>query len=65
MRDDADKDTGYANEGFELDSGDTLRATARVPLDSAGDLAIFPCYELAGGGYCPDDWQYQIVSVGA
>ena len=48
-------DTGYTGER-ELLPGDTTSASASVPIESAGWWKIWACYELDGGGYCPDEW---------
>ena len=45
------------NEEAVLEPGETLEAEGRVFLDSAGTWLVWPCYELAGGEACPDEWQ--------
>ena len=55
--DDENRDPEDMNEEAVLEPGETLEAEGRVFLDSAGTWLVWPCYELAGGEVCPDEWQ--------
>ncbi len=50
-------DTEDMNEGSALAPGETVSAEGRIPINSAGTWELWPCYELDGGGTCPDKWQ--------
>jgi TIR domain len=54
---DENKDTEDMNEGETLEPGETISATGRVFLDSAGRWDVWPCYALTNGNFCPDKWQ--------
>ena len=55
--DDENRDPEDMNEEAVLEPGETLEAEGRVLLDSDGTWVVWPCYELAGGEVCPDEWQ--------
>jgi len=40
-----------------LAPGETTNAEGRIILDSPGTWQLWPCYELSGDRYCPDQWQ--------
>jgi hypothetical protein len=54
---DDNKDAEGAGAGRTLAPGETAQTQARVVLDSAGAWQLWPCYELADGRTCPDEWQ--------
>jgi hypothetical protein len=60
---DENKDAEGTGAGRTLAPGETVDIQARVVLDSAGTWQLWPCYELAGGRTCPDEWQ--VFSVAA
>jgi TIR domain len=60
---DDNKDTEEINQGVVLAPGATIRAQGRVFLDQAGTWRMWPCYELPGGGQCPDEWQELSILV--
>jgi hypothetical protein len=57
------KDSGEANQGRTLAPRETIDVQGRVPLDSGGTWQLWPCYDLTGGGTCPDEWQAFSVTV--
>jgi TIR domain len=57
------KDDGQANQGRILRPEETVDVQGRVDLDSAGRWQLWPCYDLTGGGTCPDEWQAFFVTV--
>jgi hypothetical protein len=59
----AHHDSEGVNQGRTLAAGETVDAQEQVPLDSAGTWRLWPCYEVAGGGICPDEWQAFSVTV--
>ena len=46
-----------------LAPGETVAVQGQVLLDSAGTWRLWPCYELGGGGLCPDHWQSFTLDV--
>jgi hypothetical protein len=58
------KDAGEMNQGRTLAPGETIDAQGEIPTDSAGTWQLWPCYDLTGGGTCPDEWQAFSVTVG-
>jgi TIR domain len=55
--DDDNLDTDYSNNGSVLAPGESVDTEVEVPLDSPGTWYFWPCYELADGSLCPDEWQ--------
>ena len=54
---DDNQDAEGTGAGRTLASGETVQTQARVVLDGAGVWQLWPCYELADGRTCPDEWQ--------
>ena len=54
---DDNKDAEGTGAGRTLAPGETVQTQARVVLDGAGVWRLWPCYELADGRTCPDEWQ--------
>ena len=57
------KDVELSSEARTLAPGDTAAVQGRFTLDSAGTWRLWPCYELSGGGLCPDNWQAFTLDV--
>ena len=59
VRDPADEnmDSEGGNENRLLEPGETVEASGRIFLDSAGTWLIFPCCLLPGDRYCPGEWK--------
>ena len=55
------RDAEDMNEDRVLAPGETLNAQGRRQLDVAGSWEFWPCYEVAGGGQCPDKWRVIFV----
>jgi TIR domain len=58
------RDFGESNQGRTLQPGEAVDVQGQLRLDSAGRWQLWPCYELTGGGACPDEWQAFTVTVG-
>ena len=54
---DDNKDAEATDAAKALAPGESVDVEARVALDSAGAWQLWPCYELADGRVCPDEWQ--------
>jgi hypothetical protein len=54
---DENRDSEDENENRVLSPGETVQASGRIFLNSAGAWLIFPCYLLTGDRYCPDEWK--------
>jgi hypothetical protein len=59
----AHRDSEGMHQGRTLAPGETIDAQDEIPTDSAGTWQLWPCYELTGGGICPDEWQAFPVTV--
>jgi TIR domain len=57
------KDFELSTEARTLAPEETVALQGQVRLDSAGTWRLWPCYELSGGGQCPDNWQEFSVDV--
>ena len=58
------RDTEDMNDGIVVAPGETVAAQGRAFLESAGTWRVWPCYVLADGRFCPDQWQAVFVPVG-
>ena len=57
------RDAEDSNEGVVVAPGQTVTAEGRVNLASEGTWRVWPCYVLASGDFCPDQWQVIYVPV--
>ena len=58
-------DFANADEPLVLQPGDTMTIEGSRRFDAEGLWTLFPCYRLATGDYCPDEWRAFQVLVGA
>ena len=57
-------DFGEENDGREFAPREVLHVSRSIILDSEGTWEFWPCYDLRGGGECPDEWRSFDVLVG-
>jgi len=67
VRTPGDENGDFANvdEPTVLQPGETIPVEGSRVLDAGGLWTLFPCYQLASGSYCPDEWRaFQVLVQG-
>jgi hypothetical protein len=55
-------DFANADEPLVLPPGDAITVEGSRVFDADGLWTLFPCYQLATGSYCPDEWRaFQVL----
>jgi hypothetical protein len=58
-------DFANADAPLVLQPGESMTVHGSRVFDAGGTWTLFPCYTLAGGSSCPDEWQSFQVLVAA
>jgi hypothetical protein len=58
-------DFANADAPLVLQPGESMTVLGSRVFDAGGTWTLFPCYTLAGGSSCPDEWQSFQVLVAA
>ena len=62
---DENGDFANADEPIVLQPGEPITVHGSRVLDADGLWTLFPCYQLATGRYCPDEWRaFQVLVEG-
>ena len=64
VRTPADENGDFANADGDtvLEPGDAVTVGGSRVVDARGLWTLFPCYQLASGGFCPDEWRsFQVL----
>jgi hypothetical protein len=62
---DENGDFANADDAIVLQPGETITVGGSRVFDAEGLWTLFPCYQLATGRYCPDEWRaFQVLVQG-